>query len=196
MLTIHRTESNQRESPLLRLPPEIRRTIYGHLSDMTSYKPGREYNPRWSIECGVKALRQSCRQLEAEGREFKSAPTVLDLRTDFEQKDLEWLIRTGLLATITTIELSVTIPHSVFFPKWMGAAHEVFVSLYEDEWNTWDFRDGVNALMNKYRARLYPNIQAAWIHGFPEPIRTVPGSSYTMALKQWLQQPLLEVTYM
>lgn len=163
---------------------------------MTSYKPGREYNPRWSIECGVKPLRQTCRQLEFEGREYKSAPKILDLRTDFEQKDLEWLMRTGRLATITTIELSVATPQPIVFRKFMGAAHEVFVSVFEDDWNNWDFRDGMGALSDMYRANFYPNIQVAWIHGFTMPIDSAPGFRYMLALRDWLRQPLLKVVYL
>jgi hypothetical protein len=164
---------------------------------MTSYKPGREYNPRWFIECGVKPLRQTCRQLEFEGREFKTAPKVLDLRTDFEQKDLEWLMRTGRLATVTTIELNVADTQSIVFRKFMGAAHEVFVSVFKDDWNTWDFRDGIVALLDKYRVKLYPNMQVAKIHGFPVPARSGrPGFRYKVELRDWLKQPLLKVVYL
>jgi hypothetical protein len=144
---------------------------------MTSYKPGREYNPRWFIECGVKPLRQTCRQLEFEGREFKTAPKVLDLRTDFEQKDLEWLMRTGRLATVTTIELNVADTQSIVFRKFI--------------------RDGIVALLDKYRVKLYPNMQVAKIHGFPVPARSGrPGFRYKVELRDWLKQPLLKVVYL
>jgi hypothetical protein len=119
------------------------------------------------------------------------------LRTDFEQKDLEWLMRTGRLAAVTTIELNVADTRSIVFRNFMGAAHEVFVSVFKDDWNTWNFQDGIGALLDKYRIKLYPNLQVAWVHGLPVGVRPGrQGLKYEEALRDLLKQPLLKVVYL
>ena len=155
---------------------------------------GREYNPRWIIQCGVKPLRQTCRQLEFECREFKSAPKILDLRPKFEQKDLEWLIRTGRLATVTTLELSITMSSSIFFSKFFQAAFYVYMTRFEKEW--FSVRgEGTDSLLVRCRTRIYPNLEVALIHGSSRANRW-PSYRSMLELKIWLQRPLLEVIYL
>lgn len=154
---------------------------------------GREYNPRWIIQCGVKPLRQTCRQLEFECREFKSAPKILDLRPKFEQKDLEWLIRTGRLATVTTLELSVTMSSSIFFSKFIDAAYKVYKTRFEDEWLIFR-REGMDSLLVRCLTRIFPNLEVAWIH-VPPRVNRWPGHRHMLDFKEWLQQPHLVICW-
>jgi hypothetical protein len=124
---------------------------------MTSYKPEREYKPRWFIACGVKPLRQSYQQFESEARDFKSAPKILDLRTDFESKYLAWLMRTDRLAAITTIELSSTNFWLQLYPRFFDAA--LYASNVHATGSRWRPFPTLDVLFEQWRVNFYPNIQ-------------------------------------
>ncbi|KAF3001536.1 hypothetical protein E8E13_009479 [Curvularia kusanoi] len=130
-----REKEPQQDSPLFRLPFELRIMIYECLSNMTTYKLNTDGTNQsrspWIIERSISPLRQVCQQLRSETRDFQfRRPTMLDLRAKCTQSDILWLMRTGRFATITNISV-----HSANFDT--NFCQNIYLAAWEMMWPAW-----------------------------------------------------------
>ncbi|KAH6639878.1 hypothetical protein C7974DRAFT_410826 [Boeremia exigua] len=72
------TEANQIESPLLRLPAELRNKVYAHVSDTVTVT----YSRSLSVKKSGNVLLSICRQVNQESRAFVDSPRVLSMPSE------------------------------------------------------------------------------------------------------------------